>query len=109
MEQAAVQKVAPVDVVAKNISEWFNEKKECTKKWYNSECRLYTVMVGESVTWRALFRIHMILVCMLVGIIAVEQNFMVAGASMASSGWLVYRLNVDEKAHQTQQKKGGKR
>lgn len=103
--------MAPVDVWAENAAEFMNNVRTRVGAWYESESRLYSTLIGEGISWRAVIRVHLILVCLLVAIAAVEQNLVVAGASMASTGWLVYRLNVDEKnkAQQPQGKKGGKR
>ena len=105
--QAVRPQVAPVDVMAENFAEWLTNAKARLMGWYNSESRMYSSLIGESISWRAVIRVHMILVCMLVTIGAVEQNFMVAGASMASTGWLVYRLNVEDK-NKAQQPQGKK-
>lgn len=103
--------MAPVDVWAETAAEFISNVRARVSGWYSSESRMYSVMIGEKITWRSVVRVHLILVCLLVAIGAAEQNLLVAGASMASTGWLVYRLNVDEKnqCQDTQSRKGGKR
>lgn len=95
--QMVKPQVAPIDVWVENSAEFITNVRERLKAWYGSESRYASVLAGESVTWRAVVRVHAFVVCLGVAIAAVEQNVVVAGASMAAASWAAYLLKDEEK------------
>ena len=104
--QAVEQRVAPVDVVAERAAECVMNLKARAEEWYNGDSAFYSLVVGERVSRKTVVRIHCILLCLLLLVGAAAENILVSLASMAATGWFVYRLNQDE---QRNGKKGGKK
>lgn len=108
--QAVEQRIAPVDVVAERAAECVMNLKARAEEWYNGDSAFYSLVVGEKVTRKVVVRIHCILLCLFVLVVAAAENIMVALAAMAATGWLVYRLNADEQSNEQRNgKKGGRK
>lgn len=108
--QAVEQRIAPVDVAVERAAEWFMNKKARAEEWYEGYSAFYSLVVGEKVTRKVVVRIHCILLCLFVLVIAAAENIMVALAAMAATAWLVYRLNADEQSNEQRNgKKGGRK
>lgn len=66
--------------------------------WLDTKSEFYSRIAEFEVTRRVAFRIGIVLpIAMVVAAACVEQAPLVTVAAMAVSGWLVYRLNQDEK------------
>lgn len=76
-----------------SLKEWMKAKSEVINLWLNSKSEFYSRICEFSVTWRTVLRMNAVLLCMIVGAVAVEQQPLVALAAVACSGWIVYRLN----------------
>ena len=67
-------------------------------QWLDTRSEFYSRIAEFEVTRRVAFRIGIVLpIAMVVAAACVEQAPLVTVAAMAVSGWLVYRLNQDEK------------
>lgn len=72
-------------------------------RWLDSRSDFYSRLLGESITWRKALRIGVVLPIALVAVaVCAIQAPVVTAVSLASAGWIVYRLNSEEK-------KGGRR
>lgn len=88
---------APVDELMARAIECVKDVKAKAKVWYYGVSPFYSRIMEEKVTRKVVIRVHMITLCLFVAVAAAEANLMVAGSSMAATGWLVYRLNQDDK------------
>ena len=67
-------------------------------QWLDTRSEFYSRIAEFEVTRRVAIRIGIVLpIAMVVAAACVEQAPLVTVAAMAVSGWLVYRLNQDEK------------
>lgn len=67
-------------------------------RWLDAKSAFYSRIAEFDVTRRVAIRIGIVLpIAMCVAAACVEQAPLVTVAAMAVSGWLVYRLNQDEK------------
>ncbi len=67
-------------------------------RWLDARSAFYSRIAEFDVTRRVAIRIGIVLpIAMCVAAACVEQAPLVTVAAMAVSGWLVYRLNQDEK------------
>lgn len=63
----------------------------------DSKSEFYSRILGQAITWRKALRIGVVLPLLMVAVaVCVEQAPVVAGTSLAASGWIVYRLNQEE-------------
>lgn len=85
----------------KTLKERIQSAKSSVNKWLDTKSEFYSRIAEFEVTRRVAFRIGIVLpIAMVVAAVCVEQAPLVTVAAMAVSGWLVYRLNQDEKGGQ---------
>lgn len=88
----ALQVQQPVDVMAPA-----RKAVQVVNKWLDSKSEFYSRILGQSISWRKALRIGVVLPLLLVIVaICVIEAPVVAGTSLASAGWIVYRLNQEE-------------
>ena len=88
----ALQVQQPVDVMAPA-----RKAVQVVNKWLDSKSEFYSRILGQSISWRRALRIGVVLPLLLVIVaICVIEAPVVAGTSLASAGWIVYRLNKEE-------------
>ena len=67
-------------------------------RWLDARSAFYSRIAEFEVTRRVAIRVGIVLpLAMTVGVLCVELAPLVAIAAMGASGWIVYRLNQDEK------------
>ena len=70
-------------------------------RWLDARIAFYSRIAEFEVTRRVAIRIGIVLpLAMVVAAVCVEQNLLVSITAMGVSGWIVYRLNKDEKGGQ---------
>ena len=63
----------------------------------DSRSEFYSRLLGQAISWRKALRIGVVLPLLMVAVaVCVVQAPVVAGTSLAASGWIVYRLNQEE-------------
>lgn len=90
-EELQVQQ--PVDVMApvRNAVQVINS-------WLDSRSDFYSRLFEGDITWRKALRVGVVLPCLMVTVVICGMEApLVTAVSLASSGWLVYRLNQGEK------------
>lgn len=65
--------------------------------WLDAKSAVYSRICEFSVTRRMVIRVNLITLCVIVGASAVESSPLAALTAMACGGYLVYRLNKEEK------------
>ncbi len=66
-------------------------------QWLDSRSDFYSRLLGQSITWRKALRIGVALPLLLVAVaVCAIEAPIVTGTSLASAGWIVYRLNQEE-------------
>lgn len=70
--------------------------KNC-KEWLNAKSEFYSVIMEEPVSRILVLRVHLIMLCCLICAVAVENSPLVSITAMLCAGYLVYRLNKQEK------------
>ena len=89
----ALQVQQPVDVMAPA-----RKAVQVVNQWLDSRSEFYSRILGQGITWRKALRIGVVLPLLLVAVVICGMSApMVTGTSLASAGWIVYRLNQDEK------------
>lgn len=82
----------------KTLKERIQSAKSSVNKWLDTKSEFYSRIAEFDVTRRVAIRIGVVFpLAMVVGAACAEQAPLVTVAAMAVSGWLVYRLNQDEK------------
>ena len=66
-------------------------------KWLDGKSEFYSRICEFSVTRRIVLRVNLITMCSLICAVAVENNPLVSITAMLCAGYLVYRLNKQEK------------
>lgn len=66
-------------------------------KWLDGKSEFYSRICEFSVTRRIVLRVNLITLCCLICAVAVENNPLVSITAMLCAGYLVYRLNKQEK------------
>ena len=81
------------------------------KEWMNAKSNFYTLTCGFPVTRLLAIRINLVVLCMAVAAVAVEQKPIASVAAALCAAWLVYRVNqTDSRQSRIEQgKKGGKK
>lgn len=83
---------------AKSLKERIAGAIKSVNNWLDTKSEFYSRIAEFDVTRRVAIRIGIVLpIAMCVAAACVEQAPLVTVAAMAVSGWLVYRLNQDEK------------
>ena len=66
-------------------------------QWLDSRSEFYSRILGQSITWRRALRIGVVLPLLVVAVaFCGVQDPAVTMTSLASAGWMVYRLNQEE-------------
>lgn len=100
---------APIDVLATDVAARVKNACLQVKAWYNSRSEFYSQVMGEQCSWKTAFRVNAITLLVIVVAMCAMENLLVTGASLASAGWLTYRLNTDLTPEEKQGRKGGRR
>lgn len=88
----ALETRQPVDVMAP-----VRKRVQVINQWLDSRSEFYSRLLGQSISWRKALRIGVVLPCLMVAVIVCGiQAPMVTMTSLASAGWIVYRLNKEE-------------
>lgn len=88
----ALQVQQPVDVMAPA-----RKAVQVVNQWLDSRSEFYSRILGQGITWRKALRIGVVLPLLVVAVaVCVTEAPVVAGTSLASAGWIVYRLNQEE-------------
>ena len=67
-------------------------------QWLDTKSEFYSRVAGFTLTWRVAIRVGIVLpLAMVAAAVCVEQAPLVTVVAMGVSGWVVYRLNKDEK------------
>lgn len=86
-EQQRVDVVAPLRKAVQAINRGLDSRSE-----------FYSRMLGQNISWRKALRIGVVLPLLFVAAaVCVAHAPLIAGTSLACSGWIVYRLNQEEK------------
>ena len=89
MLQAQPQTVDVVAPVRKAV--------QVVNQWLDSRSVFYSRLLGQSISWRKALRIGVALPALMVAVIICGmQDPLVTGTSLASAGWIVYRLKKEE-------------
>ena len=82
----------PVDVTAP-----IRKGVQVVNEWLDSRSEFYSRILGESISWRKALRIGVVLPLLMVAVaVCGMQAPAVTMTSLASAGWIVYRLNQEE-------------
>ena len=85
-EQQRVDVVAPLRKAVRAINRGLDSRSE-----------FYSRMLGQDISWRKALRIGVVLPLLFVAAaVCVAHAPLIAGTSLACSGWIVYRLNQEE-------------
>lgn len=81
------------------------------KEWMNEKSRFYTQICEFPVTRLLAFRVNLVVLCMAVAAVAVEQKPIASVAAALCAAWLVFRVNQTDSRQSRieQEKKGGKK
>lgn len=86
-EQRSVDVLAPVRKGVQVVNNWLDSRSD-----------FYSRILGQTITWRKALRVGVVLPLLLVAVcICGVMAPLVTGTSLASAGWIVYRLNQEEK------------
>lgn len=79
--------------------------------WLNQKSNFYTLTCGFPVTRLLAFRVNLVVLCMAVAAVAVEQKPIASVAAALCAAWLVFRVNQTDSRQSRieQEKKGGKK
>lgn len=81
-----------VDVVAP-----LRKAVQAINRGLDSRSEFYSRMLGQDISWRKALRIGVVLPMLFVAAaVCVASAPVIAGTSLACSGWIVYRLNQEE-------------
>lgn len=86
----AIDVRATIRCKIKSVNQWLDQKSE-----------FYSRIAEFPVTRRLVLRVNAVTLCLLLIAVAIEQRPLVAITSTLCAGWLVYRINKEDK-------KGGK-
>ena len=77
----------------------------------NEKSRFYTQICEFPVTRLLAFRVNLVVLCMAVAAVAVEQKPIASVAAALCAAWLVFRVNQTDSRQSRieQEKKGGKK
>ena len=82
----------PVDVTAPA-----RKAVQVINHWLDSRSEFYSRILGQDISWRKALRIGVVLPLLFVAAaVCVAHAPLIAGTSLACSGWIVYRLNQEE-------------
>lgn len=85
-EQRSVDVMAPVRKGVQVVNNWLDSRSD-----------FYSRILGQTITWRKALRVGVVLPLLLVAVcICGVMAPLVTGTSLASAGWIVYRLNQEE-------------
>lgn len=71
---------------------------QVVNRWLDSRSEFYSRILGQDISWRKALRLGVVLPSLMVAVaVCVTQAPVVDGTSLACAGWIVYRLNQDEK------------
>ena len=71
---------------------------QVVNRWLDSRSEFYSRILGQDISWRKALRLGVVLPSLMAAVaVCVTQAPVVAGTSLACAGWIVYRLNQDEK------------
>ena len=82
----------PIDVMApvRKVVQVINNKLDARSDFYSR-------IMGQSISWRKALRIGVVLPLLMVAVVVCALDApVVTGTSLASAGWIVYRLNQNE-------------
>ncbi|MGM9724354.1 MAG: Tat pathway signal protein [Prevotella sp.] len=86
------QERRPIDVLAT-----IRRSVKSVNRWLDSKSEFYSRICEFSVTRRIVLRVNLITLCCLICAVAIENNPLVSITAMLCAGYLVYRLNKQEK------------
>ena len=82
----------------KSLKERIAVEIKSVNNWLDTKSEFYSRVAGFALTWRVAIRVGIVLpLAMVAAAVCVEQAPLVTVVGMAVSGWVVYRLNKDEK------------
>lgn len=71
---------------------------QVVNNWLDSRSDFYSRILGQTITWRKALRVGVVLPLLMVAVcICGVMAPLVTGTSLVSAGWIVYRLNQEEK------------
>lgn len=83
---------------AKSLKERIAGAIKSVNNWLDTKSEFYSRVAGFTLTWRVAIRVGIVLpLAMVAAAVCVEQAPLVTVVAMGVSGWVVYRLNKDEK------------
>ena len=86
-KQPSVDVTAPVRKVVQVVNNWLDSRSE-----------FYSRILGQTISWRKAIRVGVVLPLLMVAVVICGVMApLVTGTSLASAGWIVYRLNQEEK------------
>lgn len=91
-----------------SVREWMNEKSKSLNLWLDTRSEFYSRIAEFSVTRRFVLRVNAVSLCLIIGMVAIEQHPVASVISALCAGWLVYRLNKSEKNQRSLTDKGRK-
>lgn len=92
-EEACGQTVLEGARVSEVLGERTRLAQQRVKAWYHGTAKVYSRLLGETITRKAVIRFHVILMAILVAAVCVEQAPLMATGSAAVAGWVTYLLN----------------
>lgn len=85
-EQSKVDVLAPIRKAVQVVNNWLDSRSE-----------FYSRIIGQTISWRKALRVGVVLPLLLLAVaICGVTAPLVTGTSLASAGWIVYRLNQEE-------------
>ena len=76
-----------------NFQVWYGKNKSKIVSWLDSRSEQFSKIAEEPTTRRTVIRVNLILLALMLGAVAVEQQPLVSVVAMVCAGYLVKRLN----------------
>ena len=74
------------------------QKIKSVNLFLDSRSEFYSRMLEEDITWRKGLRVGVVLPCLLIAVaVCALQALLVTVVCLASAGWIVYRLNKEDR------------
>ena len=98
MQQATINFTASEVRQPVSLRERMRSTGRVINQWLDTKSEFYSRVAGFTLTWRVAIRVGIVLpLAMVAAAVCVEQAPLVTVVAMGVSGWVVYRLNKDEK------------
>ena len=97
MQQTTIQFETAAEVQRVDVKAPLRKVEQVINSWLDSRSEFYSRILGQTISWRRALRIGVVLPLLTVAVVICGVHApAVTMTSLASAGWIVYRLNQEE-------------